>query len=121
MPNPENLDSHKFKKGQSGNPRGRPKGARSRSTIVQEWLECSEMIVNPLTGKNQRLQESDIITLALIKKARKGDVQAFKELMDSGYGRTVNQIDHTTGGEKLNPIPAIHWVKDKKEDSAGTP
>ena len=110
-----------FSKDNQPKKNGRPKGARSRSTIVREWLECSEMIVNPLTGKNQRLQQSDIITLALIKKARKGDVQAFKELMDSGYGRTVNQIDHTTGGEKLNPIPAIHWVKDKKEDSAGTP
>ena len=111
MPNPENLQPHNFKKGQSGNPKGRPKGTRSRSTIVQQWLESSEVIINPLTGKNQRLQQSDIITLALIKKARKGDVQAFKELMDSGYGKTLTSVDVTTQGEKLNPIPAINWVK----------
>ena len=109
MANEENLKP--FKKGQSGNPKGRPKGARSRSTIVQQWLESSEVIINPLTGKNQRLQQSDIITLALIKKARKGDVQAFKELMDSGYGKTLTSVDVTTQGEKLNPIPAINWVK----------
>ena len=100
-----------FRKAQSGNPKGRPKGTRNRSTIVQQWLESSEVIINPLTGKNQRLQQSDIITLALIKKARKGDVQAFKELMDSGYGKTLTSVDVTTQGEKLNPIPAINWVK----------
>jgi len=27
------------------------------------------------------------MTLAVINKARKGDVAAFKELMDSGYGK----------------------------------
>jgi len=117
MPNPENLEPHNFKKGQSGNPKGRPKGTRNRSTIVQEWLECSEMITNPLTGKRQRLQQSDIITLALIKKARKGDVQAFKELMDSGYGKTLNQMDITTGGEQIQSIPISSWSEEKSSDN----
>ena len=35
------------------------------------------------------------MTLALIKKAREGDVNAYKALMDSGYGAPVQQIEQT--------------------------
>ena len=105
MANEENLKP--FKKGESGNPNGRPKGTRSRSTIVREWLECSEVMTNPITGEKETLQQSDIITLALIKKARKGDVQAFKELMDSGFGRTVQEIEQTINGGKPDKVEII--------------
>jgi len=33
------------------------------------------------------LSQEDIITLALIHKAKKGDVNAYKALMDSAYGK----------------------------------
>jgi hypothetical protein len=91
-----------FKKGQSGNPNGRPKGSRNRSTLVREWLEVSQKIKNPITGELEQLQQQDIMTLALIKKAREGDVQAYRELMDSAHGKTINQIDITTKGENIN-------------------
>ena len=87
MPNEENLKP--FKKGQSGNPNGRPKGSRNRRTIVRKWLEAKEEIKNPITGETELVEQSDIMVLGLIKKARKGDVSAFKELMDSGYGKLM--------------------------------
>jgi len=111
MANERNLKP--FKKGESGNLEGRPKGARSRSTIVREWLECSESVTNPITGKKEKLMQSDIITLALIKKARKGDVQAFKELMDSGFGRTVQEIEQTINGGKPDKVEIVIHRPDK--------
>jgi len=90
--NDENLTS--YVPGQSGNPAGRPKGARSRSTIVREWLEVQERFTNEITGLDETLQQQDIMTLALIKKARAGDVNAYKELMDSAHGKIVEKIDH---------------------------
>jgi len=90
--NDENLTS--YVPGQSGNPAGRPKGARSRSTIVREWLEVQERVTNEITGLDETLQQQDIMTLALIKKARAGDVNAYKELMDSAHGKIVEKIDH---------------------------
>lgn len=93
MPNPENIQPHKFKEGQSGNPTGRPKGTRNRSTIVREWLEVQQSVKNPITGEQEVLEQQDIMTLALIKKAREGDVNAFRELMDSAHGKQTNQIE----------------------------
>lgn len=72
---------------------GRPKGSRNRSTIVREWLEVTQKLKNPITGENEELSQADMITLALISKARKGDVAAFKELMDSGFGKNVEVIE----------------------------
>lgn len=60
---------------------GRPLGSRNRSTIVREWLAVQQKIKNPITGTLETLDQSDIMTLALISKARKGDVAAYKELM----------------------------------------
>jgi hypothetical protein len=85
-------NSKPFPKGVSGNPNGRPKGLRNRSTIVREWLEATESMKNPITGQSEKLTQYDIITLALIQKARKGDVQAFKELMDSSFGKIPDKL-----------------------------
>ena len=68
---------------------GRKKGARNRKTIVREWLMVEQEFKNPLTGTVETLSQADIMTLAIISKARKGDVAAFRELMDSGYGKNT--------------------------------
>lgn len=101
----DKLDNLKpFEKGESGNPNGRPKGTRNRSTIAKQWLEVSQKIKNPITGKEENLEQQDIMTLALIKKARNGDVSAYKELMDSAYGKIMQPTDITTKGDSLNVI-----------------
>ena len=82
-----------WEKGESGNPAGRPKGSRNRSTIARQWLEVSQKLKNPLTGQDEVMSQEDLMTLALIKKAREGDVNAYKALLDSGYGAPIQQID----------------------------
>jgi hypothetical protein len=95
----------RWEKGESGNPNGRPKGSRNRSTIVREWLEVEQEIKNPITGVTEKLEQQDIITLAQIKKAREGDTAAFKELMDSAHGKAVQSFEHTgKDGEPLRVI-----------------
>jgi len=41
------------------------------------------------------MSQEDLMTLALIKKAREGDVAAYRALMDSGYGSPIQQIEQT--------------------------
>lgn len=92
MPNPENLNPP-WKPGESGNPKGHPKGKRNRSTIARQWLEVSQKIKNPITGETEQLEQQDIIMLGLIRKARNGDVQAAKELLDSAYGKLKDKVE----------------------------
>lgn len=41
------------------------------------------------------MSQEDLMTLAMIKKAREGDVAAYKALMDSGYGAPIQQVEQT--------------------------
>jgi len=93
--NNENLVS--FPKGVSGNPNGRPKGSKNRATLVRELLEIVSTFENPLTEQSEKLSYVEQIIIAQIAEARKGNVQAFKELMDSAYGKMkdVHQIEET--------------------------
>jgi hypothetical protein len=49
------------------------------------------------------MSQEDLMTLALIKKARDGDVSAYKALMDSGYGAPLNQVEQTIIEQPLFP------------------
>lgn len=85
----------RWNQGESGNPNGRPKGSKNRSTIARKWLEVMQDAKNPITGELEKLSQEDLITLAMIHKARKGDVNAYKQLMDSGFGlpkQTIEQV-----------------------------
>lgn len=99
----KNEELNQFKQGESGNPNGRPKGAKNRSTIARKWLEVNQNLKNPITGEQETMSQEDMITLALIKKARDGDVNAYKELMNSGYGGPVQQIEQTNIEQPIFP------------------
>jgi len=100
FPNPETQ----FKPGQSGNPNGRPKGAKSRSTVIKRWLEAMDKGKNPMTGEVEEMSVEDKMTLALIGKALKGDTQAYKALMDSAYGQPKQEIENTGQSEVITRI-----------------
>jgi hypothetical protein len=96
----------RWEKGESGNPAGRPKGSKNRSTIARQWLEVNQSLKNPLTGEQETMSQEDLMTLALIKKAREGDVSAYKALMDSSYGQPLQQIEQTILEQPL--FPDVH-------------
>jgi hypothetical protein len=101
MANEQNLKP--FQKGTIPNPNGRPKGSRNRSTVARKWLEAMQDSRNPITGEIENLSQEDIMTLALLNKARKGDVNAYKQLMDSGYGLPKQQVENTIIEQPLFP------------------
>lgn len=107
----KDIEPHKFKKGESGNPNGRPKGSKNRSTIARKWLEVNQKLKNPLTSEEETMSQEDLMTLALIKKAREGDVAAYKALLDSGYGMPTQQIETTDIRKKLP-----EWFDEEDEE-----
>jgi hypothetical protein len=99
----EDIQKHEFKKGESGNPAGRPKGSKNRSTIARQWLETTQKAKNPITGVEEILTQEDLGTLAMVKKMREGDVSAYKELMNSAYGAPLQQIEQTILEQPIFP------------------
>jgi hypothetical protein len=114
MANEQNLKP--FGKNNNANPNGRPKGSKNRSTIARQWLEVNQNLKNPLTGDNENMSQEDLMTLALIKKAREGDVQAYRALMDSGYGAPVQQIEQTNTEIDLSSL-STDEIKDLLKDN----
>jgi len=93
MPNPENIESHKFKKGQTGNPNGRPKGSRSLTTILREYMDKELEINDPITKKLVNKRIGDIVNLKLIANAIKGDQQAIKMVFERLDGMPTQKVD----------------------------
>lgn len=91
MANDENLIP--ATKGEVRNPNGRPKGAKNRSTIVKELFEIATKQKNVITGAEETLTQEQAITYAMLLKATKGDVNAYKALMDSCYGAPKQTTD----------------------------
>lgn len=96
-----NQERGQFQPGQSGNPSGKAKGAKNRSTILKKWIAADCTILDPESGKEIPGTLEDKIALALIGKAIKGDVPAIREIYDSIYGK--GEI----GGKDLEGITVI--------------
>jgi len=108
----EDIEKHQFKKGESGNPKGRPKGKKNRSTIAKKWLEATQKKENVLIGELENLSNEDLMTLAQIQKAIEDkDVQSYKALMDSAWGGVIQQNDMNLNIEKGN-LP--NWLNDSE-------
>jgi hypothetical protein len=91
MPNKENIQKHEFKKGESGNPFGRPKGSRNRSTILKELLD--------LDDNEYKMHKAQIEKAIHLK-----DTNAYKAVLDSAYGAPVQQIEQTQTNVDLSEL-----------------
>ena len=105
-----------WSKGESGNPTGRPKGALGRSTIARRWLELETKERNNLTGEDESLTQEDLITLAQIKKAKTGDTNAYKELLNSAYGQAIQPIEIDTPSVDLSGLTTVELKALLKEE-----
>jgi alkylation response protein AidB-like acyl-CoA dehydrogenase len=98
MPRPENVLPHRFKKGQSGNPKGRPK-----------LPDISEALAKVLAEEKDGVTALEATLRALRAKATKGDVRAAEALLDRAFGKAVQRTD-VTSGDKPIATPPISWI-----------
>ena len=66
--------STQFRKGKSGNPRGRPKGTRNLRTDLAEELDSR--ITLTVLGKTKTLSKQQAFVKATLTNAIKGDIRA---------------------------------------------
>jgi len=70
----------RFKRGQSGNPRGRPSGAKNLSRLLNEAL--NEPVVVTENGGRKRISKRQATFKQLVNEAAKGNWRALKLLVD---------------------------------------
>jgi hypothetical protein len=74
MPTPKKPtggpDAGKFKKGQSGNPGGRPKGAKGMKTLLAQ--ELKESITVQQDGKKKHIRRSEALIKRMVNDALQG-------------------------------------------------
>ena len=95
--NIENLKP--FKKGESGNPKGYPKGVPNRATLLKKLIKDSGKFKHPIT-KAETIETCEVqINLVLIQKALSGNLQAIKEIFDTLYGKVPDRqkIEYPSG------------------------
>jgi hypothetical protein len=90
-----------FRKGQSGNFRGRPKGALNLATVLQRALR--EEVVIDKNGRREVLTKLEAAIAQLVSKATSGDGQAIRylcQLVASAEERSVAAEPATQLSEK---------------------
>jgi Family of unknown function (DUF5681) len=70
----------RFKPGQSGNPKGRPKGAKNFSTAIQAELDTH--IVATENGRRRKITKRAAVAKQLVNKAVSGDQKAIPLLFN---------------------------------------
>lgn len=88
--NDENLKS--WKPGQSGNPKGKPKGTQSARTIIEKYINALSPSKHPDTLKN--LTYHDAAWMQQISKAAlKGDLSALNAITDRLEGQAKQSLE----------------------------
>ena len=68
----------RFKKGQSGNPKGRPRRAKTTGTILRETLK--EKVTVTENGKRREINKLELILKQTVNDPAKGDARARKDV-----------------------------------------
>ena len=76
-----------WKPGQSGNPAGKPKGTEHSSTRLKRLLGAVGKMKNPLTKREEEFTGPEMMDAAIISRAMKGDVGAYREILDRLEGK----------------------------------
>jgi hypothetical protein len=117
-----------FQKGQSGNPKGRPRKDVCLTSLVKEELE--KIAKNPdgspmkdANGKVVKMTYYDLLARAIVRGAIKGKTVALKELWDRIDGRVPLPISNPDGSpvthfsdEQIDKMIAAYKLTRKEED-----
>jgi len=96
----DHLDEFKWKKGESGNLNGRPKGRVSLTSRLRSQL--LEELPNAQSDK----VKADLIIHALVEEARAGNMQAIICILDRLEGKVTDKVEMSGSSVIFNVIEA---------------
>lgn len=109
-----------FKKGQSGNPAGRPKGVKNWSTVIKQLLADEELLDRVMKKKPSywegvpQKNAANMIAIAMMIKAMEGDHRAATWINKSAFGDKLT-VDAEDGLFQTSKIE-VEIVKSKNSD-----
>ena len=112
--------AHQFKPGTSGNPKGRPKGAKSEATILHELLQ-QKIGLND-RGKTRKITVHEAILRRIAEDCLKGNTKSAAFLLNRHHEMTVNEPDVAGLSEEGTTVLETYLkglqLNPKKEDDS---
>jgi len=103
-----NQEVGQFKKGESGNPAGRPKGVPNSKTRLLRLLELVQVKTNPITGEKEEFTVAEQLDMMVLQKAFKGDLRAYQEILERLKGKAKQNNE-----KKITRRMQINWEEKK--------
>ena len=137
MPNPENIKPHEFKKGQSGNPNGRPPQlvshiteelkalgytAVSKDNVVQAYLTVIQLPyeeIQSIASVKTKTKYPFLYKLIAKELIGKKGSEMLEKILDRALGKPTQNNDITTKGKSLN-VSILNIDPLSDEDDNGT-
>lgn len=117
--------SGQFKKGHSGNPKGRPKARKSLDVIVEDVL--LKKVVIREGGKTKKVSLIDALVRRVMGDGLKGDPRATDQIIkllmgrralqgDDGSGFGSDDLDGIDDSETISNFLKLHDIADEPSD-----
>jgi Glu-tRNA(Gln) amidotransferase subunit E-like FAD-binding protein len=118
-----NLKRGHWKKGESGNPNGRPKKLVSQlmlnrkfsmsqiNDIIQQLVGCEESELTKIVEAENATIIEKTVAQALLKSLQRGTLDSIETLLNRIYGKPQESMDITTKGDKVDNKIQIEIIK----------
>jgi Family of unknown function (DUF5681) len=90
----------RFKKGESGNPKGRPRGSKNLATLLEK--ELKERVVVTENGRRRSITKQEAMLKHLVNKAVSGDRRLMQLLLDEIRLLETRISSSSSGSEVLD-------------------
>lgn len=106
---------------------GRPKGTRNRSTIAKQILQARANAPKEIRTSLEKyfgelpkkITIEELMAYAqMVEAIAKRSTSAYRELMDSAYGKAKEALDVTSGGEPITKVEVVIHER-KPSESVG--
>jgi len=94
-----------FKKGQSGNPKGRPKGTLNLATVLERTLR--ERVVINENGRRKEITKLEAAIKQLVNKAASGDPAAIRHLVALVISAEERSSQTTASASELSEVDQL--------------
>jgi len=107
--------AHQFKPGQSGNPKGRPEGAKSEATILHELLQ-QKISLNE-RGRTRRITVLEGIMRRIAEDSLKGNIKSAAFLLNRLQAMSSGETDESGLSDDEQTVLETYLKKYKPDQS----